>query len=412
MKPDINNAAPVRSSERHVILDALRGFALFGIALANYPEFSLYTFLNPTAAEAMPTYGEDSVTRFLLYWFVDGKFYTIFSLLFGMGFSIIMSNAMKRGADGFRVFYRRMGILTLVGFLHLMFIWSGDILMLYALLGFLLPLFRHLSGRALLTWAALLLCLPVAVDFVQEVAGISLSAQVVRWQQYWCARYGITDDNFAYWLRDIQDYGGMFQFLIQGALVRLQEFIDGNRYFRVLGLFLLGYYLGRQKLYAQLAEHKAQLLRVFRYGLAVGLPLSFAYAWSGVHHHPWGLTAHSFLYLVGVFPLGFAYVAGLCLWYLRRPRWRVFSLLAAPGRVALTNYIGQSVVGVLLFYGIGLGWGASVGLVQTELIVLVVFLGQVVLSHAWLSAFRFGPLEWIWRMLTYGRYFPLRKNRT
>ena len=134
---------PVMKKERFAILDILRGFALVGIAVANFPEFALFTFLKPDAVAAMPTAGADRWVRFLQYVFVDGKFYTIFSLLFGIGFSIIISNAMRRGASGFRVFYRRMAILLGFGFVHLMFIWSGDILMLYALMGMLLPLFRN-----------------------------------------------------------------------------------------------------------------------------------------------------------------------------------------------------------------------------------------------------------------------------
>lgn len=409
MKHAPDNAAPVRSSERYVILDALRGFALLGIALANFPEFSLYTFLHGDVVETMPTYKADSVVRFLQYLFIDGKFYTIFSLLFGIGFSIILANAERKGADGFRIFYRRMGLLAAIGFLHLMFIWSGDILLLYALLGLLLPLFRRVSDRGLLTWAFLLLLLPVAADFVQEVAHVSFSAPAVRWQQYWCAKYGITDDNFAYWLCDAQDYGTVFQFLVQGALVRVQEFVDGNRYFKVLGLFLLGYYIGRKRLYADLGNHMPLLRKIVGFGMCIGLPFSLLYAWSGTHGHLWGVTVHSFLYFVSVFPLGFAYVAGGCLLYLHCPKLHIFTAFASPGRMALTNYIGQSVIGMLLFYGIGMGWGAGIGLAQTEGIVLVVFLFQTVFSRAWLSVFRFGPLEWIWRMLTYGKFFPLKE---
>lgn len=116
---DIKDMVPVKTSERHVILDALRGFALLGICLANFPEFSLYTFQKLRITEAMPTAEIDKVVRFLQYLFVDGKFYTIFSLLFGIGFSIIISNAAKKGTDGFRIFYRRMIVLATIGFLHL-----------------------------------------------------------------------------------------------------------------------------------------------------------------------------------------------------------------------------------------------------------------------------------------------------
>ena len=127
---NIDNTGPVKPKERSIILDALRGLALFGICLANFPEFSLYTFLKSEVTDGMSTAGIDRIVRFLQYVFVDGKFYTLFSLLFGIGFSIIIGNAAQRGNNGFLFFYRRMGVLLLIGFLHLMFIWSGDILML------------------------------------------------------------------------------------------------------------------------------------------------------------------------------------------------------------------------------------------------------------------------------------------
>lgn len=402
---------PVKSSERYVILDVLRGLALLGIALANFPEFSLYSFLPVEATEVMPTAGIDRVVHYFQYIFIDGKFYTIFSLLFGIGFSIIIANAMKRGANGFRIFYRRMFVLLLIGFLHLMFLWSGDILMLYALLGMLLPLFRNASDKVLLRWAFALLAIPVAVDFVVELSGIYPSATVVELQQFYCNKYGITDENFAYWLRDAEHYRGTFEFLIQGALVRVQEFIDGNRYFKVMGLFLLGFYIGRNRFYAHLNNRKPQLKHIARYGFIVGLLLSLLYAWSAMNGRPWGLGAHALLYFVSVFPLGFAYVSAICLCFLNYPQWKIFRFCAMPGRMALTNYIGQSVFGMLFFYGIGFGFGAGVGLVYVVLIAAGVWFAQALLSGAWLHFFQFGPLEWIWRVLTYGKVFKLLKDK-
>lgn len=404
-------AMPVRKKERFAILDILRGFALVGIAVANFPEFALFTFLKPDAVAAMPTAGADRWVRFLQYVFVDGKFYTIFSLLFGIGFSIIISNAMRRGASGFRIFYRRMAILLGFGFVHLMFIWSGDILMLYALMGMLLPLFRNCSDRTLLSWAAVLLFVPVIIDFACEFAGVSLSAGVVRLQQHYCAKYGITDDNFAYWLRDADSYGGVFQFLVQGALVRVQEFVDGNRYFKVMGLFLIGFCIGRRRMYAHTVMRRRMLRRVELTGCCAGLPLSVVYAWSAVNGHPWGNAAHSLLYFVSVYIVGFAYVAAICLVYNRHPRARVFSLFSAPGRMALTNYIGQSVWGMAIYYGIGLGLGASMGLSLVVPVAVGVWLVEALSSLLWLRFFNFGPLEWIWRMLTYGRRFPLLQKQ-
>ncbi len=193
----MQTASPIEASKRHIILDALRGFALLGICMANFPEFSLYSFLPKEAASAMPTSSWDTITKWILSIFVDGKFYTIFSLLFGIGFSIIISNVTKRGGNAYVIFYRRMLVLLIIGFLHLMFIWSGDILMLYALMGMILPLFIKVSDKVLLWSAALLLFLPVILDFTLEAAGISLSAPIVDWQWRECAKVGITEDNFA-----------------------------------------------------------------------------------------------------------------------------------------------------------------------------------------------------------------------
>lgn len=405
------NYSPVKPSERYVILDALRGFALLGICLANYPEFSLYTFQPADVAASMPSAGVDRIVRFLQYVFIDGKFYTLFSLLFGMGFSIIISHAEQKGNGAFRLFYRRMAVLLAIGFLHLMFIWSGDILMLYALMGMVLPLFRNVSNRKMLSWAAFFLVLPVAVDTLTQIFGVSLSAPAVEAQWQYCRKYGITEENFGYWLRDADSYAQVFQFLIQGALVRVQEFVDGNRYFKVLGLFLIGYYIGRQKIYVDLSAHRHLLRRVSVIGFSVGLPLSVAYAWSAVGGHPFGNAAHSLLYAVSVYPLGFAYMSSLCLLYLRSSRSAVWRALAAPGRMALTNYICQSIAGMFLFYGIGFGLGAGVGLSQTELIALTIFILQTFFSRLWLHYCQFGPLEWIWRMLNYGKPLQLFKQK-
>lgn len=359
----------------------------------------------------MPSAGVDRIVRFLQYVFIDGKFYTLFSLLFGMGFSIIISHAEQKGDGAFRLFYRRMTVLLAIGFLHLMFIWSGDILMLYALMGMVLPLFRNVSNRKMLSWAAFFLVLPVAVDTLTQIYGISLSAPAVEAQWHYCRKYGITEENFGYWLRDADSYAQVFQFLIQGALVRVQEFVDGNRYFKVLGLFLIGYYIGRQKIYADLSAHRHLLRRVSVIGFSVGLPLSVVYAWSAVGGHPFGNAAHSLFYAVSVYPLGFAYMSSLCLLYLRSSRSAVWRALAAPGRMALTNYICQSIAGMFLFYGIGFGLGAGVGLSQTELIALTIFILQTFFSRLWLHYCQFGPLEWIWRMLNYGKPLQLFKQK-
>lgn len=396
--------------KRYVVLDALRGFAILGIILANFPEFSLWTFQSAAQQAAMPSAGIDTVVRWLQAFFVDGKFYTLFSLLFGIGFSIILSNARDKGRNGLRIFCRRMTVLLLIGLGHMMLLWSGDILLLYALTGLVMVLFRNLSDRALLRWSAFFLLLPVAVEAVTESLGIVLSAPLTRMQWDWCGRFGITEENFGVWLRDAGTYGGLSQFLVQGAFERMYEFVEGHRYFKVLGLFLLGYWVGRNRLYAEPEAHRALLRKVLAWGLCIGIPVSLLQTWHTMAGGPWGRTAAAALYAAGVFPMGLAYAAGFCLLYLRWENAAVWKVLAFPGRMACTNYLGQSVIGILLFYGVGLGLGASVGLAATELIAAGVFLFQTGCSALWLQFFKFGPVEWIWRMLTYGKYLPMRRS--
>ena len=384
--------------KRYVVLDALRGFAILGICLANFPEFSLWTFSDSSTWTMT-----DKVTRAIQTFLVDGKFYTLFSLLFGMGFSIQLENADQKT----RTFYRRMIILFLIGLCHLFFLWSGDILMLYAAMGMLLPLFKRLSTKGILVSAGLFLVLPVVCE---AFFGTMLSDPLEEEQWRICALYGITEANFGTWLADITSYKGMLQFLYQGAVERMWEFVSSYRFFKVLGLFLIGFAIGREKLFADLGAHRKLLKNILLYGLMLGIPVSFLYTWSSMAGEPLGSVAHSVFYLLSVYPMGFAYAAGFCMLFDRSPEGKGWLLLTKPGKVACTNYLMQSVLGVVIFYGIGFGLGGKVGLLGTEAIAAGVYALEIAASALWLNYFRFGPVEWVWRMLTYGQRLPLRKT--
>ena len=382
--------------KRHVILDALRGFAILGIILANFPDFSLWTFSDPSGWTLT-----DKITRAVQTFLIDGKFYTLFSLLFGIGFSIQLSNAEGR----LRTFYRRMAVLLVIGLLHLFFLWSGDILMLYAVCGMLLPLFRKLPARKILLCAAGLLLLPVLLD---ALFGTSPADPLEMEQWRICALYGITEANFGTWLSDAGSYREVLQFLHQGRVERMWEFVIGHRFFKVLGLFLIGFAAGREGIYADIKGYAPLLRRILLYGLLLGIPVGFLYTWSSMAGYPLGRVAHGSFYLLSVYPMGFAYAAGFALLFERNAEASGWKLLSNPGRMACTNYLGQSVLGIVIFYGIGFGLGNRVGLVGTELIALGVYALQIAISCLWLRHFRFGPIEWIWRMLTYGQRLPLR----
>uniref|UniRef100_A0AB33JG43 DUF418 domain-containing protein n=1 Tax=Prevotella sp. GTC17262 TaxID=3236797 RepID=A0AB33JG43_9BACT len=400
---------PTTEKQRFIILDALRGFALFTIILANFPEFGLWTFLSSETHQAMPTAAVDSITRYMQYFLIDGKGYTIFSLLFGCGFSIILEHAFQRGASGISLFYRRMTILLLIALCHLLFVWSGDILCLYAVLGMILPLFHKLSNKGLLWSAGVLLFIPVALDFVQQLFGLSFAAPL--WDAWWATavRVGINEGNFATWLRDADNYSAMFQFLMQGAVERMWEFVDGNRVFKVLGLFVLGYAIGRNRLYARLEDFRPQMVRICKWSSLIGIPTSLLYAWHAVSGHPWGAAMHSMLYFISVVPMAFFYITAICLLYLHCPAYIAFRIFAKPGRMALTNYISQSVIGVMIYYGIGFSLGLTQGLYQIELTAIAVFALQILFSWLWMEGMKYGPLEWVWRMMTYGRWLNPKK---
>lgn len=402
-----NTSQPVKN--RIVTLDALRGFALLGIALANFPEFSLWTFLDHETQMKMQTGSFDAIVRCLQYMLVDGKFYTIFSVLFGIGFYIIISHAIQRGANGFRIFYRRMLILLIIGLAHLMLLWSGDILMLYAAIGMLLPLFRNCNPKTLLWWSGFFFLLPTAIEVWRVASGINPADML--YYAWWntASAYGIGEENFAGWLRDAQSYKEMNAFLMQGAVERMWEFVSGQRYFKVLALFLVGFYVGKRQIFSNLEAHSELLRRVTKIGFGIGLPMSFIYAWSSMSGEPIGSILHSLIYTLSVYPMGFAYMSGFSLLYLRHRNNRVWNMLAYPGRMALTCYIMQSVAGIILFYGIGFGMGATAGLTFSEFAATAVFAAETALCALWLKHFNFGPLEWIWRMFTYGKWFKIRK---
>ena len=383
--------------KRYVILDALRGFAILGICLANFPEFSLWTFSDPAGWT-----GLDRATRAAQTFLIDGKFYTLFSLLFGIGFSIQLANAGQKT----RTFYRRMIVLFLIGLCHLFFLWSGDILMLYAAMGMLLPLFMKLPAKMILFAAGVFLVLPVVCE---AIFGSALSDPLEAEQWRICALYGITKSNFGTWLADITSYKGMLQFLHQGAVERMWEFVSSYRFFKVLGLFLIGYAAGRERMFAEPEKYRKLLRNILLYGLLLGIPVGVLYTWSSMSGEPLGPLAHSVFYLFSVYPMGFAYAAGFCLLFMLRPEGKGWQLLARPGKVACTNYLMQSVFGVILFYGIGFGLGGKVDLLGTEAIALGVYAIEIAVSALWTNYFRYGPVEWVWRMLAYGQRLPLRK---
>jgi uncharacterized protein len=403
--------SPITSQERIEILDVLRGLAVCGILVGNLQWFSGYGMMPPAIASQSPL--ADRITHFLVHFFVEGKFYSIFSFLFGFGFALQISRAEERGDLRASLFKRRLFWLLVIGLLHAYLLWAGDILSIYAVMGFLLILFRRKTTDALLKWACVLLAIPILtyillyvlfVAFVPPatVAGLD-AAQVEMWNN---AVKRVPQSSY---LQIITDYN------LHYIVGRYLSLIFEMRPPKILAMFLLGFYAYRRAIFQSLSNHQLFIRRVLVYGLILGLIGNIAFAAlagteAPLPPSPAGI-AGVISYAFGVPALALFYLALVAtLW--QKATWRrVLAFLAPVGRMALTNYLLQTIICVLIFYGYGLGQFGRFGASRATLIALAIFLFQVLASALWLKYFSYGPMEWIWRQLTYRRRLSLRLRR-
>jgi uncharacterized protein len=390
-------AAPLSVRERSQALDVLRGVAVGGILLANILVFFGLTFMPPDRAAA-PT-AADRVALFLEHVFVDGKFYSTFSLLFGIGFGVQLSRAGDAALPRFK---RRLRILLGIGAVHAFFIWAGDILMLYALLGFTMPWFARKSNRALLRWVVILLAIPTALYVVALAIWMVVGSGAAP------APGGQGPP--AAILRYFERIGtGGLKDAFVGNLVflagRWADLFATVRFPKVLGMFVLGLWTVRTGIALSPATHRDTLVRWSRLGWSVGLPANIIATWAFEH---WPYLPPSLGALLGVLmqgigipmlALGYAATVGLLVVDGRR----FINVFAPVGRMALTNYLMHSIICVVLSYGFGFGLWWRVGPAKAMGIAFAIILVQIPLSAWWLSRFRFGPVEYVWRRLTYGR---------
>jgi uncharacterized protein len=418
----VAEARPVDDAERLVLLDVLRGFALAGVFVSNVAIwFSGRTFFSRAQAEAFMASASlvDKVAAMSTAILVSGKFITLFSFLFGLGFSIQLFRAEARGTSIAPLYMRRLGVMLLIGAAHLFLLWYGDILSTYALLGFALLLFHKRQDRTLLVWAALLICVlppifmgvPTLLELLSGMAPEARAAAEAAAKEQTTALKTQTLEVF--------QSGGYFEVVGANAAYYFRAFVDGMVYSLppLLGRFLLGLLAGRRRLFHAPSEHRPFFRKLLWGGLGVGVVTSGAVvvvwqlmrlklipegaAWVG----PVMMTVRQ------VAELGVAafYVACLTLLFLR-PAWQQRLVVLAPvGRMALTNYLTQTVASLLFFYGFGLGFITTLGPAACVALTLAFFSLQVVFSHLWLARFRFGPAEWLWRSLTYGKAQPMRR---
>jgi uncharacterized protein len=401
-------AGPVAPGERSQLLDGLRGLALLGILIVNMVGFIGFGLMEEAARANTIGSAFDDISELLIEWLVTGKFYSIFSLLFGIGFAIQIERLNARG-EGVGRYVRRLAVLFLIGLAHLLLLWFGDIVALYALMGAVLLLFRNAADRTLLRWAVVLWLVPIGWSALIHLAGINPAEPIYDAGIHALVAIGIDPDVSPLIYYRETGFVGQLPVHPVEILFRVGDLVYQMRFTKVLGMFLVGLWVGRRAIYGNPGDHRALLNRAAKWGLGIGLPLSFARAALDLAgpDTPAVQLAVETLYCLSTPTLALGYAAGAgLLWASAR---RALLEWAAPaGRLALTNYLSQSIIQSLIFYGWGLALVGRLGLVFVFPIALAIFALQVAFSRWWLARFRFGPVEWLWRSLTYGKAQPMR----
>lgn len=399
--------SPVSARERLAAVDVIRGWALLGVLIANiHVDLGGLHYRQPPGDSALY---DAAASRFIEI-AISARSITLLTFVFGLGFAIQLMRAGSRGEGGGALFLRRLAVLLAIGACHLL-LWWGDVASTYAVLGVALLAFRRVSDRGLLVWALVLVFVP---RIVMSVPGIAAAVHAAL-------PHPADPAGFDVQFRAAV-LGHDYPALVIAHLRKLLYFFSSVVAWYVpwlLGRFLLGYYAGRRRLFeGDGAAHLALFRRLLVWGLvcaaagtpAIVLARSGALARSAVPLPvELGLIALIELALLG---LAAVYVAAIVL-LLQRPGSRRWLLVLAPvGQMPLTTYLGQTVVVTFLFYGWGLGLSGQLGSAACLAIAIAIFALQVVACRLWLARFRFGPVEWLWRTLVYGRAQPMRRAAT
>jgi uncharacterized protein len=408
MTTDNNLLGPITSRERIGLIDALRGFALAGVCLANLAWLTGYDFMPDEQREALPLFEIDRIISILIYFFIDMKFMTLFSMMFGLGFAMYLQRASEKGLKGQFFFARRLMILLIFGVLHLILLWHGDILTFYALYGFLLLLFRNIKGKTLLTWGIILSAIVPLIAMV-----------VVLWSMpnEEMDKY----DKFNSYLFSAFQSGSYAQ-VIQANIKSFVEYaVKALIFFPfvITGRFLFGLWAGKTGIFFKPLENLDQIEKIKKISGWLGLPLMLLLAALATlgSYDVINMDESRLKVLFAFFPLATLFVS---IFYatafaslFQKDKWnKRLSVFQPLGRMALTNYLMQSFINVFVFYGIGLGLAGKVGPTLYFLWFIILISFQIVFSKWWLDKYQFGPMEWLWRSLTYGKRQSFKKKIT
>jgi uncharacterized protein len=391
---------PATAGERIRVIDALRGLALFGILAANMRGFAIPASVYFNTLPLWPS-GLDFQVQFAIETFVMGKFITLFAFLFGLGFAAQFDRAESRGTRFSSIYVRRLLILLFFGLLHQLLLWWGDILVAYALVGFALLLFRRTSIKRLIIWGTVFYWLPMLImlaGVVASMSGVQMPMPPTPTRESIDAAIRIYREGT----------------LAEIVRLRMEELSHSYKFlpfygWRVLALFLFGAAAWRSRLLHDPAAIAPLVRRFLIPLLLIGvtgnlIPVS-GFMLFGVDPMKPSLAGWwlQLVQSIGV-PALSAFYASLVMLAYTTIDWRArLESFVAVGRMALTNYLMQSLICTTIFYSYGFAqfgkYGPAVLLIPT----LLVYGMQILFSAWWLGRHRFGPMEWLWRTLTYGR---------
>jgi len=391
---------PTATAERIQVLDFLRGFSLFGVLLVNMTLFKTTLFDYPRRVLDY-TQAADQWIALIIQIFISGKFISILSFLFGLGFFLFMERAEGRGLSVVPLYRRRLFALFLFGLLHLVLIWNGDILHAYALAGLPLLWLRRKSPQSLVRW--------MLFFFIFSTVMAALAA----WGWFW-TEYGLPEEL----MRELARLRTMaFATYAGGSFLEIAHFrlyfelssIAMNLFFVVpfvMVLFLAGLYAGRRNIIRDPEGNLPFIRKVWIITGLAGILLTVFYVC--IELNLLAFEAAPALVLLTVsrhitaILLSFFYISSLLLLLTAQklPQ-KLFAPLSYLGRMTLSNYLMQSLICIFIFYGFGLGYLGKVNLLQVLLLTLTIYILQAVFSYLWLKRFNFGPMEWVWRSITY-----------
>jgi uncharacterized protein len=404
-----NGSAPIADAERLPVMDVLRGFALLGIFLMNIEFFSIA--MQQFGSGVAPGQGLDTLAGLAVYVLVQGKFWVLFALLFGMGFAIMRERARAAGRPFVGLFLRRVALLMLFGTLHIVLMWVGDILLAYGISALFLLALMWLRGRAALVVGVLLYLGVAGLGLAWGIAMAAIPDAMQAAVQQEMAAMAAEGARAAAVYRD-----GSFGEIVGQRIEDYLTHMTVALVFQIpmmVGVFLIGGWLVGTGRLADPGAHRGFFAKLAIGGLVLGSLGMAGVVAVGTHFDLIEQFAESTLAMalntLASLPMALGYL-GLVVLAASGPAGRWLSLLAPAGRMALTNYLMQSLIASLVFYGYGLGLFGEIGRAAQVGFVFAVFAAQVAFSHWWLARFRLGPMEWLWRAGTYLQWPAMRRS--